>query len=250
MKLDKGMDKGMSKMAKSKTFKHDFGDGMGPVKARYHMNQTGFGRTRVTRGGIVSSTAHVSETAFVARTALVYGFASVDDHVEIYNDVRVYGSAIVEGYACLSGRVRVGGAAHIGGGVVCGGDCVLLRGKYHGNLRLNKSVMLTFTPLTIMRTDGHTFTYAPNHASYININTHKYTYDTGHIDEDDIAYKGKGEWYVHAGCRTFTMPEARAHWGAYKKCKYPYDKRVKYEQTMIILDTLEKWAKSQIKYGI
>jgi len=83
----------------------DFGDGMGPVKARRHMNPQG------DFGGFVAATAKVDPSARISRGSVVFGSATVAAGAHLKNQARVGGTAkigpsIIDGIEVINNLVR------------------------------------------------------------------------------------------------------------------------------------------------
>lgn len=85
------------------------------------------------------------------------------------------------------------------------------RQNYSGNYIFKKDMVCKYPPLSITRSDGYTFIILPD---------------------------SKGIPHISAGCRYFTLPEARKHWN--KSHEY-------YKESNIILDSLEVYYKTIYK---
>ena len=138
----------------------DFEDGNGPVPAHRHLNG----------GGWVAKTAYVAPTVFVGKDAQVYGCAQATGYARIFDHARIFDRARICDRARISGRAQVSGDAWVFRDARAFGDARIKRGAY-----------LT-TPISITRSDGHTFTL-------------------------------QSDGSVVTRCRDFTAEEADAHWG-------------------------------------
>ena len=152
-------------------------------------------------GGWVADTAHVDETAYVGPNARVYGNAQVRGYAQVKDCAAVRGWAQVSGWAKLIGRARVTSYAEISGDALVSGNAVI-----NNTARVSNNACV----YGVNRSDGHTFCYVP--------------------DKD-------GTMRVIAGCRYFTMEEAREHWQK-KRGGIPLG-----AETMAILDFLEALSK-------
>ena len=113
-------------------------------------------------------------TARVFGNAWVFGNAKVYGNAWVSGDAKVFSDAKVYGNARVSDSAIVYGDARVFGNAWVYGDA-----KVFGNAQISKS----FT--AIVRSDGYTFIYVPC---------------------------ADGIKRIIAGCRYFTMEEARAHW--------------------------------------
>lgn len=119
------------------------------------------------------------------------GSATVTCHTIVRGYGRVEGSALLRHYtrvgdhAVVKGRCNISGAVYLGGRTVVTGDAILV-----GGALFNSSAPVTIdrTPPTAMRSDGYQFVLVP-------------------YGEDKTLH-------VFAGCRRFTIAEARRHWRA------------------------------------
>ena len=106
--------------------------------------------------------------------AWVYGSALVYGDARVSGDARVYGDALVYGSARVYGNAWVYGNARVSGNAQVYGDAWV-----YGNARVSKPIVVA------TRSDGYTFT---------------------------LTHQGKNAPRIAAGCRFFTMKEAREHW--------------------------------------
>ena len=194
-----------------KTF--DFG--YGPVPAHRHSNGRGWvantasvkasayvgDNARVSGSARVSESARIFELAHVSGSACVSGSAQIYGLAHVYGSACVYGSAHVLGLACVYESARVFGLACVSGSArVLGSACV------YGSAHVFGSACVSEYVYGIRRSDGHIF----------------------------ICVRcADGQRRILAGCRYFTMPEAREHW---KKTR---DGTPLGQETMMILDLLE-----------
>jgi len=155
--------------------------------------EEGFHR-HVNGGGLVADTATVADTAFVGASATVYGNA------EIYGNARVYDKAVVYGNAKVSGNVRVYGDVRVYGAAKILGDA-----EVFGNAEVSGDAVVSELFTSINRSDGYTFVYLPC---------------------------SDGVHRIIAGCRYFTIEEAREHWESTRGGTPLGD------ETFIILDSL------------
>ena len=148
----------------------------------------------------VYGNAKVYDIAEVYGNAKVYGMAAVYGIAEVYGDSKVYGIAEVYGNAKVYGMAAVYGDAKVYGNAVVYGDA-----KVCGTIVGNANVYNTIP--YINRSDGYLFT---------------------------IFKEFDGSVKITAGCRHFTLDEARDHW-LKTRGGTPLG-----EETMIILECLEK----------
>lgn len=116
--------------------RHDFGDGLGKVRAHRHVNG----------GGWVADTATVADEVFVARNAAVYHKAKVTGNVRIDNRARVCGFAIIDSTGSINDYVFVAGKTTIKGNVVIRGYARLYGGKFVGSNEIYDSVRVQNDP--------------------------------------------------------------------------------------------------------
>ena len=165
-----------------------------------------FNDARVSGDALVYGDARVSGNAQVYGTARVSGDARISGNAQVYGtalsvvsgNARVSGDARVSGNAQVSGNARVYGNARVSGDAWVYGDaCIYGNAKVFGNARV----------YGINRSDGYTFVYVSC---------------------------ADGPHRVIAGCRYFTMQEAREHWGPEHQM---------HAETYVILDALEELSK-------
>jgi tetrahydrodipicolinate N-succinyltransferase len=149
----------------------------------------------------VSENAQVFGNAWVSRGASVYGYSKVYGHAEVSGNARVSENVQVYGNAEVYGHAEVYGNAEVYGKARVSGYAVVSE-----NARVSGCASVT----GIHRSDGYTFSYVP--------------------DAD-------GVMRVIAGCRYFTMQEARKHWAETRGGTTLGD------ETMAILDALEALSK-------
>jgi hypothetical protein len=127
-------------------------------------------------GGWVANTAYVADTAFVGHDARVFNYARVFDGAEVRNYARVYGYAQAFDYAEVRENAVVFGHARLHG-----------YSEVFADARVSGLAVISGDARVcgIRRSDGYPFIYVP----------------------DD-----KGVMKVQAGCRDFTMEEAKIHW--------------------------------------
>ena len=127
----------------------------------------------------VYGNAQVYGNAWVSGNAQVYGDARVYGDAWVYGDARVYGNAWVYGDARVYGNARVYGDARVYGNAWVYGDArVYGDAQVYGNARVYGVIQMA------TRSDGYAFVVAPT---------------------------AEGARII-AGCRYFTIAEARAHW--------------------------------------
>lgn len=236
--------------------KFDFEDGNGPVPAHRHPNG----------GGWVADTASVNPASFVEENAQVFGKAlllgevkvkdnaKVFGNANIYDEVMIVDQAQVYGNAMLLGSVMVGDNAQVFGDVelggegivcdnakvfgttfargnfdisdnakvsgntnlrhhvkICGNAVVVNGGPFNGNIVICGDALITNSNVfAVSRSDGYTFALLPCN---------------------------DGIYRITAGCRYFTLDEARKHWDP---VNYSNAKLAK--ETQGILDYLEMRA--------
>ena len=114
--------------------------------------------------------------------AVVSGDATVSSNAQVSGDARVYNNAWVSGDAQVSGNAQVSGKARVSGDATVSDNALV-----YGNARVSGDAVVSGDARVygLMRSDGYCFTYLPC---------------------------TDGEWRVIAGCRYFTMAEAREHW--------------------------------------
>jgi len=124
----------------------DFGDGLGYVAARRHVNG----------GGLVAVTAHVDDSVYLAAEAMVFGHARITDNVRITGRAKISGkkypcgiSTLIEGNASICGNVEitccalVADHAEIRGNVkLFGGVQVLHHAIVSGDVELSGDVLI------------------------------------------------------------------------------------------------------------
>ena len=130
--------------------------------------------------------------------------AQVSDRALVFDRALISGKAQVSGEALVFDRAQVTGKARVSGKAVVSGEA-----QVSGHARVSGEAEVCGTAFIygIMRSDGHCFTYLPC---------------------------ADGNWRVIAGCRYFTMQEARVHWER-TRGGTPLG-----AETMVILDCLEK----------
>lgn len=151
-------------------------------------------------GGFIESEKNLSHegNCWIYGEARVFGDALVYENARVSGDAQVFGSALVSGDALVFGTAWVFESARVSGDARISEDAwVCGEARVFGNARV----------YGIRRSDGFRFCY---------------------VSCSD------GNHRVIAGCRYFTMPEAREHWGT----KHP-----KHEETSVILDALEGLSK-------
>jgi carbonic anhydrase/acetyltransferase-like protein (isoleucine patch superfamily) len=181
----------------------DFRDGKGAVPAHRHTNG----------GGWVADTAYVSANAYVGPDAKVFDsarvvrYARVSENARVFGNAKVFGSAQASGGAQVSGYVQVFDTAIVSGYAKISGDA-----RIFGNAIVSNDAIVSGNAKVygIKRSDGYTFIYVP----------------------DD-----SGVMKVQAGCRNFTMKEAKRHWKETRSGTPLGD------ETMEILKSLERLSK-------
>jgi len=151
-------------------------------------------------GGFVKSETNLSHKG----NCWIYGDAQVYGDARVCGDAQVYGNAEVSGNAQVFGDAKVFENAWIYGNAQVYGDAWVF-----GNTRVygNADVRGNAQVCGVMRSDIFCFCYVSC---------------------------ADGKHRVIAGCRSFTMAQAREHWGT----KHP-----KHEETYAILDALENLSK-------
>ena len=177
----------------------------GLIEKEYNLNQNGdcwvYEAALVSGDALVSGNARAYGNALVSGNALVHGNALVYGNARVSGYARVYGNAQVYGDAQVSGNAQVYEDAQVhGDALVFGVSKVQYKMAVHGKAHLA-------SPITsVNRTDGFTFIKCKC--------------------EDGVER-------ILAGCRYFTMEEARSHWELTRKGTPLGD------ETMKILDFLE-----------
>ena len=140
---------------------------------------------------------HAGSNHHTCHKGVAVGYNVVGKH--ILGNARVFDNARVSGDAGVFDNAQVSGDAQVSGNAWVSGSALV-----SGNARVSGSARV----YGIMRSDGYCFIYVPC--------------------ADD-------KWRVIAGCRYFTMDEARSHWGSpdYRDAKLA-------TETLVILDCLEK----------
>ena len=152
-------------------------------------------------GGWVANTAYVADTAFVGHDARVFNYARVFDGAEVRNHARVYGYAQAFDYAEVRENAVVFGHARLHG-----------YSEVFADARVSGLAVISGDARVcgIRRSDGYPFIYVPD------------------VD---------GVMKVQAGCRDFTMKEAKEHWRATRSGTPLGD------ETMEILKSLKRLSK-------
>jgi carbonic anhydrase/acetyltransferase-like protein (isoleucine patch superfamily) len=156
-----------------------------------------------------SGSAKVYGNAKVYGSAVVYGSATVSGDARVYGNAKVYGSAVVSGDATVFGDARVYGSATVSGSAKVSGDA-----KVYGNATVSGDATVSGSAVvsgnagvrSVRRSDGYPF------AAFM---------------------CADGKVRVTAGCRYFTLAEARKHWKA-TRAGTPLG-----DETMMILALLE-----------
>jgi carbonic anhydrase/acetyltransferase-like protein (isoleucine patch superfamily) len=173
-------------------------------------------------GGWIEKESNLShdDDCWVYEDAQVSGDARVYEHARVYGNTVVYGDACVYGYARVFGNAQVSEDAKVSGDAVLSGNSrVFGNAQVSGNARVfgnawvfgDAQVCGHAKVYGICRSDGYLFCFVP--------------------DKD-------GAMRVMAGCRYFTMREAKVHW---KKTRGGTSLGV---ETMNILDAIELLAKT------
>jgi Polymer-forming cytoskeletal len=144
------------------------------------------------------SNLSVSDNAWVYGNARVYGNASVYGNARVYGNVSVYGNASVSDNAWVYGNARVYGNASVYGNA-----------RVYGNVSVYGNASVSKVNLMAVRSDGWCFSV--------------------------VATKS-GEIKIIAGCRYFSISEARTHW-----INTRGGTRLG-EESLLIIDYLEKMA--------
>jgi carbonic anhydrase/acetyltransferase-like protein (isoleucine patch superfamily) len=110
----------------------------------------------------------------------VSGNAWVSGNAQVYGDARVYGNAWVHGDALVYGDAWVSGNAQVYGSARVYGNALV-----HGDALVYGDAWVSGEIIVATRSDGYTFLVAPTSTDGLRI---------------------------IAGCRYFTIDEARAHW--------------------------------------
>ena len=156
-------------------------------------------------GGWVANTAYIAPTVEVGTKARVYNYARVLDYVKVRGYAKVYGYAQAFDYAEVFENAVVFGHARLHGYSEVFADArVSGLAVISGDARVSG----------IRRSDGYPFIYVP----------------------DD-----EGVMKVQAGCRDFTMEEAKIHWRVTRGGTPLGD------ETMAILNCLEILSKVKSK---
>jgi len=161
-------------------------------------------------GGWIENESNLSHDGdcWVAGNAQVFQDAKVSDSVRVSESARVFGNAKVSGAARIFDHVAISGCA-----VVCEYTRVFGNANVGGNANVfgHARVYGNAQVYGINRSDGYAFCYVP--------------------DED-------GAMWVLAGCRCFTMEEARVHWEETRGGTPLGD------ETMNILDAIQSLTKT------
>jgi carbonic anhydrase/acetyltransferase-like protein (isoleucine patch superfamily) len=176
------------------------------------------GNARVFGNALISGYARVSGKARVYGDARVYGVAKVYGNARVFGKSEIFDNALISGYARVFGNALISGYARVYDNVLVSGDAkvsgyakVSGSAQVYGNALILGNTQVSKTPPRASRSDGYDFIYVP--------------------DKDGIMR-------VIAGCRYFTMEEARKHWEKTRGGTPLGD------ETMDILDFLEKRVKS------
>jgi len=149
-------------------------------------------------GGWVADTAKVAYTVYIGPDAKVYGNALVYDNAQVYGNALVYNNALVYGNAKVYGDAEVSGNAKVYDNALVYGDA-----EVYGNTLVCGDAKIDKIPVRISRSDGYDFILVPC---------------ADGIDR------------VIAGCRYFTLEEAKKHWN---------EDHPKYQETNAILTCLK-----------
>ena len=129
----------------------------------------------------------------------------VSGDASVFGNARVFGNASVFGNARVFGNALVSGDASVSGNALVSGDASVF-----GNARLFGDARVAIRIICATRSDGYTFVVAPDLSGAIRI---------------------------IAGCRYFTIDEAREHWRR-TRGGTPLG-----EESLAIVDHLERMSK-------
>lgn len=193
---------------------HDFGDG--PVPAHQHSNG----------GGWVADTATVEENVYVSPNSKVCGEAKVLGQVSLHESVFVQDSAIIKGNVKIF-NAHVCDKASISGNCVIYGPNVTIskKSKVYGNVILSSGVIITdnarvFGFCNLDNVEVCDSAMVCKDACLRNISVTHNTIIDGKVffiqrsDAHKFMYLRcqDGKHRIVAGCRYFTLPEAKQHW--------------------------------------
>ena len=133
----------------------------------------------------IAETAQVSGSALVMDSAVVGGSAVVRDSALVRGSAVVRDSAVVGGSAVVRDSAKVMGSAVVRDWAKIMGSAKVMGSAVVSSNHVVRDQKLWRTIPTLNTSDGYTVAYWPNH---------------------------DGVWMITAGCRYFTIEEARQHW--------------------------------------
>ena len=168
------------------------GDIGGYVQSETNLSQDGY--AWAYEDSMIYDRAHVSGDAMIMRRAIICDNARVSGRALIGDDAQAFSMAHAHGDSRVCGTARIHGNSEVSGRALISGDG-RLSGNVHvcGSARVSGGVVLSglhYTPDAVVL-----FGSCDMYSRIV-------------CQVDDVAYIG-------AGCRWFTLAEARRHWGAY-----------------------------------
>lgn len=151
------------------------------------------GRAFICNDGSVGENAQVFDNAVVRNqasifgNAKIFGFADIGGITWVQDNAAISGNAQLEGDITVRDDVRIFGNASLKGSVCVRDECLIYGDAYiRGNQKLQYNVVIKEDyHYSVTRTDGYDFMYLPC---------------------------SDGKMRILAGCRYFTIEEARQHW--------------------------------------